>query len=182
MVSTCHVNLLSSPAAFHMHYTPERTVSFSLLLDSKLLSAHLTFLFCVQIITNASRMTWSPWISTSWKAADPKIRAYLNTQIAVFHWWNSPLCSPLMYEALKYLCISSPSSFVKTRFLQYFADDRISQSSDSDLCWQAHYRQSLLTTLLHIAMTVISLSLNLCCWVNNVKLLQSHTLEFLEKR
>lgn len=37
MVSTCHVNLLSSPSAFHMHYTPGRSVSFSLLLNFCLL-------------------------------------------------------------------------------------------------------------------------------------------------
>lgn len=112
MVSTCHVNLLSSPAAFHMHYTPERTVSFSLLLDFKLSSAHLAFLFfCVQIITNASRMTWSPWISTSWKQLIQNQGLFKYSDCfthSFFHWWNSPLCSPLMYEALKYLCISSP--------------------------------------------------------------------------
>lgn len=33
MVSTCHVNLLSSPAAFHMHYTPEHSIYFPLLLN-----------------------------------------------------------------------------------------------------------------------------------------------------
>lgn len=42
MVSTCHVNLLFSPAAFHMQYTPKSCVSLPLLLSSYLLLISLT--------------------------------------------------------------------------------------------------------------------------------------------
>lgn len=140
MVSTCHVNLLSSPAAFHMHYTPERSISSPLLL----------ICICPLLIS------LSFWLQTltlqRWSESEAS-QVNFNTRFVFFYLKNVSHCLCLGSFDKNILTISSLwSSEVSIRVPLW----QQSQSSDSDLCPWARYLLSLMTTLLYVRLSLSS--------------------------